>query len=64
MKVLLGVLSMLGGLFVAGQAHAAALDLSTVTVDTAPVFTLAVTIITALAAMWVIRKAVKLTNKS
>ena len=51
-------------LFASEAFAASALDLSAVTVDTAPVFTLAVTIITALAAMWVIRKAVKLTNKS
>jgi prophage maintenance system killer protein len=60
-----GLLTLLVFLSLVGQAFAvSALDLSTVTVDTAPVFVLAVTIITALAAVWVIRKAIKLTNRS
>jgi hypothetical protein len=60
-----GLLTLLVFLSLVGQAFAvSALDLSLVTVDTAPVFVLAVTIITALAAVWVIRKAIKLTNRS
>jgi hypothetical protein len=40
------------------------MDLSQVTVDLKPVFTLAVTVITALATLLAVRKAIKLTNRS
>ena len=59
-----GLLAALVAVMGAVNASAAALDLATVTVDTAPVFTLAITILTALAAMWVIRKAIKLSTHS
>jgi F0F1-type ATP synthase assembly protein I len=40
------------------------MDLSTVTVNTAPIFTLAVTVIGALVGLLAVRKAVKLANRS
>lgn len=43
---------------------AAVLDLSGVTFDTAPIEAYALVIIGALAVMWVIRKAIKTTNRS
>lgn len=57
-------LLLVGLLLVGSQAHAAALDLSTVTFDISVIQTYAIAILTALAAMWMIRKAVKTTNKS
>lgn len=49
----------------AGVANATPwIDVSSIDVDTAPVATLGLTIITALAAMWVLRKLIKTTNKS
>jgi len=52
-------------MFVAVSAYATPwIDVSSIDVDTAPVATLGLTIITALAAMWVLRKLIKTTNKS
>jgi hypothetical protein len=45
-----------------GVANAA--DFGTITVDTAPVFLAATTIVTALAGVWAIRKVIKTINKS
>lgn len=45
-------------------SHAAGLDLSSVTVDTTPVFTLAGIIVTAIASIWAIKKVIKLGNRS
>ena len=45
-------------------ASNAALDLSAVSVDTTPVFTLAGIIITAIASIWAIKKVIKLGNHS
>lgn len=60
--------AVLGGsiltLGLASPSHALGLDLSTVTLDTAPVFTLAIIVIAALASLWPIRKSVKLINRS
>jgi len=42
----------------------AALDLSSVSVDTAPIFQLALIIITAIASIWAIKKVIKLGNRS
>lgn len=42
----------------------AVFDLTGVTIDTAPIFALALIVITAIAAIWCIRKLVKLGNKS
>ena len=42
----------------------AALDLSTVTLDVSPVFTLAGIIISAIASIWAIKKVIKLANRS
>jgi len=52
------------GLLLCSSPAFAALDVTDVTVDTAPVFALAVTILTALGSIWVIRKAIKTVNKS
>jgi len=41
-----------------------AADFGTITVDTAPVFLAATTIVTALAGVWAIRKVIKTINKS
>ncbi len=40
------------------------MDFSTVTVDFAPVYTLAVTIVTALIGLIAVRKVIKLSNRS
>lgn len=50
-------------LAVSGPVHAA-LDLTGVTIDTAPVFSLATIIITAIAGIWAIKKVIKLGNRS
>lgn len=42
----------------------AALDLTGVTIDTAPVFSLATIIVTAIAGIWAIKKVIKLGNRS
>lgn len=42
----------------------AALDLTGVAIDTAPVFSLATIIITAIAGIWAIKKVIKLGNRS
>lgn len=42
----------------------AALDLTAVTVDTAPVFVMAGIVITAIAGIWAIKKVIKLGNRS
>lgn len=53
------------GLMVPGMVKAAAwIDVSSLEVDTAPVATLGLTILAALAAMWVLRKLIKTTNRS
>lgn len=48
---------------VATNAHAV-LDVSGVDLDTAPVFTVAALVFTALGSMWAIRKVIKTINKS
>ncbi len=40
------------------------IDVSSVSVDTDPVAALGLTVLTALAAMWVLRKLIKTTNRS
>jgi len=40
------------------------IDVSSVDVETGPVATLALTVLGALAAIWVVRKLIKLTNRS
>jgi len=40
------------------------MDLSSVTFDYATILSFAVTVVTALAALWVVRKAIKLANRS
>ena len=42
----------------------AALDLSSVTIDTSPVLTLAGIIVAAIASIWAIKKVIKLANRS
>jgi|APPan5920702856_1055754.scaffolds.fasta_scaffold424724_2 hypothetical protein len=54
--------SLLAVLVLVGVANAA--DFGTITVDTAPVFLAATTIVTALAGVWAIRKVIKTINKS
>ncbi len=51
------------GIISAAPAYAA-LDLTGVTVDTAPVFTLAGIVVGAIAGIWAIKKVIKLANKS
>jgi hypothetical protein len=64
-KRIAGVLGALVAVLYAGAAYATPwIDVSSIDVDTAPVATLGLTIITALAAMWVLRKLIKTTNKS
>lgn len=46
------------------SAFATGLDLSTVTVDTSPVFAMALIVITALAAIWAVKKVIRLSNRS
>jgi hypothetical protein len=58
--LMLGLLVAL--LALVGTANAA--DFGTITVDTAPVFLAATTIVTALAGVWAIRKVIKTINKS
>lgn len=50
-------------LLVATNAHAV-LDVSGVALDTAPIFTVAALVFTALGSMWAIRKVIKTINKS
>jgi hypothetical protein len=62
--------SVLGGavgaglLTLASSAHAVGLDVSGVALDTAPVFTVAALVFTALGSLWAIRKVIKTINKS
>jgi hypothetical protein len=56
------VLSLLAVVALVGSVQAA--DFGTITVDTAPVFLAATTIVTALAGVWAIRKVIKTINKS
>ena len=51
------------GVLVTSPAHAD-LDLSAITIDTAPIFTLAGIIIAAIASIWAIKKVIKLGNHS
>lgn len=51
-------------LVVASRSFATGLDLTGVTFDMTPINAYALVIISALAVMWVIRKAIKTTNKS
>lgn len=46
------------------SAYAAGLDLSGVSVDTTPVFSLALIVITAIAGIWAIKKVIRLGNRS
>ena len=63
-KGLLGVfMAAVAGVFLASPAYAT-LDLTGVAVDVAPVFTLAGIIIAAIAAIWAIKKVIKLGNRS
>ena len=54
--------AVVGGLtvIVSNTAHAQSLDLTGVAVDTAPVFTMALIVITGLAALWAIWKTISL----
>jgi hypothetical protein len=56
------VLSLLTVVALVSSVQAA--DFGTITVDTAPVFLAATTIVTALAGVWAIRKVIKTINKS
>ncbi len=58
------LLSLLAVLSLAGSALAQSTPFGTITVDTAPVFLAATTIVTALAGVWAIRKVIKTINKS
>lgn len=60
-KSMLVVPAVLVGTVASSQA---ALDLTGVTVDTAPVFTMATIVITAIASIWAIKKVIKLGNRS
>jgi len=65
-QLYLGILSIVVAMFTftfaaPGQT---ALNLTGVTVDTAPVFDLALIVITAIAAIWGIKKVIKLGNRS
>lgn len=52
-----------GAVAVATTSHAA-LDLTGVSIDTSPVFSLATIIVTAIAGIWAIKKVIKLGNRS
>lgn len=62
-KAIFIVLMLVAVLIVALPCYAA-LDLAGVTVDTAPVFDLALIIVTAIAGIWGIKKVIKLGNRS
>jgi len=62
MKTILAVVALLVGL--ASSAFATGLDLTGISVDTGPVFSMALVVITAIAAIWAIKKVIKLGNKS
>lgn len=60
-------LAVSGGFIALSAVNALAtpwIDVSSIDVETAPVATLGLTILTALAAMWVLRKLIKTTNRS
>ncbi|OGW01363.1 MAG: hypothetical protein A3I04_01285 [Nitrospinae bacterium RIFCSPLOWO2_02_FULL_39_110] len=59
-KILLFIIS----LMLAAGTASAALDLSTITIDTSQYFVLVTAIITAIAGIWVVKKIIKLGNRS
>lgn len=61
---MLVLLVLVFGLFSSALVQAAGLDVTGVVLDTAPVFTIAALVFTALGAMWAIRKVIKTINKS
>lgn len=63
MSRVISFLSLVVVLFYAGIASAE-LDLTNISVDTQPVFTLAGIIIAAIAGIWAIKKVIKLANRS
>jgi hypothetical protein len=58
------VLSLVLALLLSAQAMATGLDVTGVALDTAPVFTVAALVFTALGSLWAIRKVIKTINKS
>ena len=40
------------------------IDLTTISLDMGPVFTIALTVLVALLSLWVVRKVIKLSNRS
>ena len=65
MRKVFGMFVAVLSLISAGLAHATPwIDVSSIDVETGPVATLALTILGALAAIWVVRKLIKLSNRS
>ncbi len=63
-KMLLVLVFALSFVLGASVAFATGLDLTGVVIDTTPVFSMATIVITAIAAIWAIKKVIKLGNRS